>query len=614
MSALGTTNVDYSWPLYEHFQKLRSYRETRFTIDPAGFEVKTQEAEQYREEKIDLPPAWLRGFMQLQAAMSLPMRRVPVSREGLYSAIAFLKRHRAAKSPRALRFELQPGRPVVLVLEPWEQRIVLHSTPYDGARAETVRVWGRDRLRVLARLLPLLDGADVYVLGSGLPSFWVVRMGEMRLILGLSGWTSNDWTGSTALDQLAPPATVEEADLGRITAAFRAEPARSFAQLRQTTHLADATLAAGLNRLALLGQVIHDLPQGVYRWRQVMPVALSVSQIGAESPETAAGRELVAKRQVRSSATSRRRRGCGCSRARPAIARSSCCSTATAASCAASAPARTISRAACARGRAGICKRCAAWRWASRRRRRWGAGTNGCGSSGFAATPAADRRRGCTPWALPRRLSAAGVQATYLRINKRGIATMADAATKRMVEALVEEHVKANEMFTAFDITLAVRKIGGNVRHQEVRDLVHEIYEQGRMGAAYTRSLIDVGAPTRPYLYHRYSDDPSSYRTPATTAPVTPPPPAPGLVGRFLGKLFGSGQAPPAPATPSRRPASPPSAPPPPAASPPVRRPRHSRSRSISMRVSICRSAAMSWPTQPNACSCGAVRGSDGAT
>jgi hypothetical protein len=296
--ALGTTNVDYSWPLYEHFQKLRSYRETRFLVDPSGFEVKTQQAEQYREEKIDLPPSWLRGFMQLQSAMSLPMRRVPVSREGLYSVIAWLRRHRAAKSPRALRFELQPGQPVALVLEPWDQRIVLHSTPYDGSRAETVRVWGRDRLRVLARLLPLVEGADVYVLGTGLPSFWVARMGEMRLVLGLSGWTSNDWTGATALDQLAPPSTVEEADLSRIAGVFAMAPVQSFDRLRQATHLADPTLAAGLNRLALLGQVIHDLPARIYRWRQVMPVALSLSQIGAESPETAAGRELVARRQV----------------------------------------------------------------------------------------------------------------------------------------------------------------------------------------------------------------------------------------------------------------------------------------------------------------------------
>src|SRR5262249_38396616 len=82
---IGTTNVDYSWPLYEHFQKLRSYRETRFLVDPSGFAVKTQESAGYREEKIDLPQNWLRGFMMLQSAMSLPMRRVSLSREGLYN-------------------------------------------------------------------------------------------------------------------------------------------------------------------------------------------------------------------------------------------------------------------------------------------------------------------------------------------------------------------------------------------------------------------------------------------------------------------------------------------------------------------------------------------------
>jgi hypothetical protein len=223
---------------------------------------------------------------------------VPVSREGLYNLVAWLKRHRAARSPRAVRFELQPGQPVALVLEPWEKRIVLPGTPYDGPRAETVRTWGRDRLRVLSRLLPLLDGADVYLLGTGLPSFWVARMGEMRLVLGLSGWTANDWTGATALDQIAPPAVVKDHVLADITSAFKGNPGPTFEQLRRSTALDAPTLAAGLNRLALLGQVIHDLPAGLYRWRQVMPVQVSVNQTGSESPETEAARGLLAGRQV----------------------------------------------------------------------------------------------------------------------------------------------------------------------------------------------------------------------------------------------------------------------------------------------------------------------------
>ncbi|MDB5388163.1 MAG: hypothetical protein JWM11_3809 [Planctomycetaceae bacterium] len=297
--ALGTTNVDYSWSLYEHFQNLRSYRETKFLVDPAGFEVHTTEAEGYREEKIDLPSSWLRGFMQLQSAMSLPMRRVPVSREGLYNVVAWLKRHKAARSPRAVRFELNPGQPVAIVLEPWEKRITLHSTPYAGPRAETIRVWGRDRLRVLARLLPLAEGADVYLLGTGLPSFWVVRMGEMQLTLGLSGWTTNDWTSASALDQLAPPGTVDEATLTQIASVFRSDTSQSFEQLREHTNLAPPNLLAGLNRLALLGQVIHDLPAGVYRWRQVMPTPLTNEQIGPENVETVEGRELLRRNRVK---------------------------------------------------------------------------------------------------------------------------------------------------------------------------------------------------------------------------------------------------------------------------------------------------------------------------
>src|SRR5262249_40095494 len=121
--SLGTTNVDYSWKLYEHFQELRSYRNTRFLIDPSGFAVKTVGDTDYREEKIDLPPSWLRGFMQLQSAMSLPMRHVPLSREAVYNVLSYLKRHRARKSPRAVRFELNPGKAVEVVLEPFEQRI-----------------------------------------------------------------------------------------------------------------------------------------------------------------------------------------------------------------------------------------------------------------------------------------------------------------------------------------------------------------------------------------------------------------------------------------------------------------------------------------------------------
>jgi hypothetical protein len=295
---LGTTNVDYSWDLYNHFQGMRSYKETRFRINPEGFTAKTAGglggASEYHEEKIDLPAGWLRGFMQLQACMALPMTKVTLTREAVYSVLAYLKRHRHEKSPRALRFELVEGRPPELVLEPWEVRIVSHGSVYSGPSSEAIRIWGRRRLMMLARVLPLADAVDVYLLGTGLPSFWVVKMGNMRLTVGLSGWTTNDWTRGSAVDLLAPPVEAGEMVIRPVAEALQMKRAATLWDLRHVTGRDAAQTLAALHQLAHRGQVIHDLAAGVYRWRQIMPEPLGEAQIGAENPELAASRSLVA--------------------------------------------------------------------------------------------------------------------------------------------------------------------------------------------------------------------------------------------------------------------------------------------------------------------------------
>ncbi len=307
--ALGTTNVDYSWDLYEHFQQLRSYRQTEFSIDPSGFASKTEGTSGHREEKIDLPPSWLRGFMQIQAAMGLPARKVPLSKEALYSILAFLKRNKAKKSPRALRFDLDPGKPIKLTLEPWNREIALPTTLYPGQRAETIRIWGRNRLHLLARLLPLIDRAEVHLLGTGFPSFWVMHLGGLRLTLALSGWTSNDWTGASGLDQLLPPTDPSPDLLGDLANVFRSSPALTFEHLRSRVGASAPSTAAGLNRLALLGQVIYDIPAGIYRWRQIMPPEVSLEQVKFDNPETVAAKELLAQRRVQLTTNDKRSDG-----------------------------------------------------------------------------------------------------------------------------------------------------------------------------------------------------------------------------------------------------------------------------------------------------------------
>ncbi len=295
----GTTNVDYSWDLYHHFQRLRTYRETRFRVDPTGFEVRTRGLPSFREEKIDLPDGWLRGFMQIQAAMALPMRRVSLAPEAVYSVLAWLKRNREKTGPRPIRFEMVPGALPRLVLEPWEKAVVSHGTPYEGPGGEPVRVWGRRRLLVLARLLPLIDRVDVYLLGTGLPSFWIAHMGEMRFTLGLSGWTANDWTRGSALDLLSPPVRPLPEWTAKAADFLRSQRAATFEQVKRVVGYGTAHTASVLNQLAIWGQIIHDLPAGLIRWRQVLPSEVGKNEMGEPHPELAASLLLLEKRVAR---------------------------------------------------------------------------------------------------------------------------------------------------------------------------------------------------------------------------------------------------------------------------------------------------------------------------
>ena len=297
--ALGTTNVDYTWTLYDHFQSLRSYRHTRLTVDPGGFGVATDQAAGHREEKIDLPDGWLRGFLQVQSAMAMPTVQVSLSRDCVYSLLAFLKRHRAKTSPRALRFELRPGQPASLVLEPWEKRIDSRGTPSLGPEREPIRIWGVRRLLMLARLLPLVDRIDVHLLGTGLPSFWVARLGAMRLVIGLSGWTANDWTAGSPIDSLRPPVELTDQQIAAAAATMRQQRAIPRDALAAALGTDAATAMATADALAHRGQVIFDLVDDQYRWRSVMPAAIAESELGPPNPEVVASRQLLRKGKVR---------------------------------------------------------------------------------------------------------------------------------------------------------------------------------------------------------------------------------------------------------------------------------------------------------------------------
>src|SRR6185295_16390689 len=94
-----------------------------------------------------------------------------------------------------------PGEPPRLVLEPWDLVVRSTGAPYRGTQPRVIRTWGRNRLQVLARILP--HARTVTVVGPGLPSLYMVDLGDATLTLALSGWTDASWAGIATFDLLA---------------------------------------------------------------------------------------------------------------------------------------------------------------------------------------------------------------------------------------------------------------------------------------------------------------------------------------------------------------------------------------------------------------------------
>src|SRR5262249_1646442 len=93
-------------------------------------------------------------------------------------------------------------------------------------------------------------------------------------------------------------------------------------------------------------------------------------------------------------------------------------------------------------------------------------------------------------------------------------------------ERLVDDFTSRAMMFTALDISNAVKQSLPGVRHREVAPLVRDMFERKGMGA-YIQTMIDVMAkgstPARAYLYHLPEQPTSMYDERMRNQLATPP-------------------------------------------------------------------------------------------
>ena len=285
--ACGTTNIDYSDGLYQEFQKIRSYKRTTLAIDPGGFAVKTGDDAGFDEKKIDLPESWVRGFLQVSSAMTLPMASVQLHPMDVHNICFLLRRRKERVGPRSLRYLLTPGEPVRVTLDPWNIEIVCARSIYSGPEPRQIRVWGRRRLHILERLIPVARGFTLHLLGDGMPSFYVAELGDMSFTLGLSGWTANDWSRLGNFDLLAPRGNVDEFTLRRVYTALAENWCESAPSLARRLHTDEAVVKSALAVYSQKGQVLYDLAGGVYRIRELSREPLPLEQLRFSSEREA---------------------------------------------------------------------------------------------------------------------------------------------------------------------------------------------------------------------------------------------------------------------------------------------------------------------------------------
>lgn len=299
----GTTNVDYSQRLYDEFQKIRSYKTTSFEIDPSGYEVRTDREESYKEVKIDLPDSWVRGFLQVSSAMSLPMVRFDLHPMDIHNFCFVLRRHRELRGPRSMRYVLKPGQPVEVRFEPWNIVVRCPRSIYQGPEEVEIRVWGRRRLHVLERLIPIAQSFSVHLLGTGLPSFYVANLGHMSFTLGLSGWTANDWSTAGNFDLMAPRAKVDDITKRRVFDGLKENWFEDPKKLSRRLDIDSKLVLGALSAYTQAGRAIYDINKGVYRVRELTREPLPMDRLRFSNEREAEATRWIEAGRVASKST-----------------------------------------------------------------------------------------------------------------------------------------------------------------------------------------------------------------------------------------------------------------------------------------------------------------------
>jgi hypothetical protein len=308
----GTTNIDFSPALFAGIEQMRSYRRTRLSIGKEAVKFATTSASEVLEKQVRVPDSWLRGFLQVQSAATLPRDVFRLNAIDFYNVLRQLRMHGDIKGHRrGLRVELIPGEPPRVVLEPWETVIAATTGPYKGRASRVVRVWGRRRLMLLRRLLPFTAEVEVHLLGSGLPSFWVLRAATATLTLGLTGFTAANWSQAVGFDLLLPRRAEGSPALETVLNYLGNVWVADARHLAKSTGLKADALRQALQAGCQQGRIMYDLAADTYRLRAITEAPIDLARLEYRNARERSAHDLVARRDAVQIVTENRIAGTG---------------------------------------------------------------------------------------------------------------------------------------------------------------------------------------------------------------------------------------------------------------------------------------------------------------
>lgn len=281
--AHGTSTLSIDEAFIARFERMRSWQPVALDVTSRGEGVAAAQTKQ-------VPWAWLRNFVQVQSASTLPAAVVDLAPIDLYNLLFVLRTRAAKKPPRGIRFELVPGAVPRIVVEPFDLVLECHGAPYAGKTPRVVRIFGRQRLLSLGRALPHVKSVRLHLLGAGLPVFWALDFGADRgsLSVGYTGWTDSGWSSASSFDALMPPSSAEAlAEKAHGTLVTRGPT--SFDDLVEALGAPANEVRAALQLECLKGRVLFDLVKGQYRPRQLLdtPIDISLIRFGGEREKLA---------------------------------------------------------------------------------------------------------------------------------------------------------------------------------------------------------------------------------------------------------------------------------------------------------------------------------------